>query len=610
MDRGSKTSSHLAVQKLAAEPRAVKHLLYAEHYIDPERIRPEDSDFTADTRYFFNITTELPQSILLDRFTVSCDMEKLYERIHQHASSVRICPWDNLRGGCYSLFGPRLDTSPRPADQLQLQPRPARHCDDGVYSEGVWCWKHLLEIDPTTDIELFAKLGPAEYRKQHQLPEKLNNLSLQESPKERLKAKKNGSMQKKRSPAKAKAFQISPEEPPRSLFRPTFKDSIEDSIQSILEHGQYWRGSFSVKAELGRIILTNVHESGIAFNNKNTPSKGWTQKELTRKLDNECGQGQGIHFTRILSTAGCDIRKLIDAKVSSTRLWQQHPCEMSTTYSFYCSLPQGDGNQDWFIIDVKESPGQRFESSVRRDENRTGNSPQKITYVHAIWRNWDMRIVPYHVDEDSVPETYRRAASLLCESVDTRQVLLSTSSRGAPSHADICSSHDHLGQMQLRFLNPVTIYCVRALTKWRYESIDGKSALDITEVVELENGGRCKDSKKFIARSRNEEEVKARAAKGEPSRWYEASIMSLEMENIFAQQNAHLGLGEVASWTAKELRERGLYETLYRPALEILRLMDRVGGADNNQLREKYYRKEVKHNDEEKEVVGLQRKKK
>lgn len=165
--------------------------------------------------------------------------------------------------------------------------------------------------------------------------------------------------------------------------------------------------------------------------------------------------------------------------------------------------------------------------------------------------------------------------------------------------------------MRLRFFNNVvTIYCVRALTKWRYKSLDGKSVLDITEVVELENGGRCKDSKKFIARSRNEEEVKARAAKGEPSRWYEASIGSLEMDNIFAQQNAHLGLGEVASWTAKELRERGLYETLYRPALEMLRLMDRVGGADNNQLREKYYRKEVKHNDEEMEVVGLQKKKK
>lgn len=136
---------------------------------------------------------------------------------------------------------------------------------------------------------------------------------------------------------------------------------------------------------------------------------------------------------------------------------------------------------------------------------------------------------------------------------------------------------------------------VRVLTNWRHLSLDHKSALEITEVHQMEivpykegvYSGSWNTWVGKLARPWSPRRAKENRAKGEFPRWYEAAVVSLELE-VLCQQNSFLGIGEKADWDAENLKNRGLFPAIYGPALQMVTKMDHVGRRDDNNLSEKY----------------------
>ncbi|KAL2270963.1 hypothetical protein VTJ83DRAFT_334 [Remersonia thermophila] len=600
----------LTIWLVAAEGRRVKHVVYTEHYTDPDRARPEDDhdcEFTADIRYLFNIDMNLPRSTLLDRLRVD-NLDELYKKIHQEASSIRICPWDSFRNAHFPLLGPRIDTRPR--TKSKLTPRP----------------DHTLLIVRSSDSESKTETAPSTVQGPSQgtmpsgwdLTAQLSNLGLendeawvQMKPSVTSPQGKEGTQttavkaalvsSKTRKKVGARKTQTAQgetevEEPYKQVVTPSFTDEIENAMKWLLTYGPLRCGLFSVRAELGRVVLEMVAKTGVAFNNTNTPSNGWKKSELIERLNREYDKGQNIHFTKILSTHGCDIQEMINARVSGTRLWKDFPSRQWTTYSFHCSGT--DDGSDRFIIDVVDDPYRKNSVEVtyliRPDENALDEAAQRLVYVHGIWRNWDLRIVTRHVDVKTMEQKYGALARELTSSVSVYS--------------------DKQDAMEIKFApNVVNITGVRILIKWLYHSLDGKSALEITEVVELDIIGEeeppyhWNNAPRMVARDRSKSLEDTHAAIGQPTRWYEAAVVSLELDKIFVEQNARLRLGGVAPWRADDLVGQGLVQSLYRPALETLRKMDRVGGAEDNGLRSERYSKAVRHNDGARGPVGIGR---
>lgn len=72
-----------------------------------------------------------------------------------------------------------------------------------------------------------------------------------------------------------------------------------------------------------------------------------------------------------------------------------------------------------------------------------------------------------------------------------------------------------------------------------------------------------------------------RPAKGVFTSWFEASISSVKAEELFVQ-NEELTLGEEAEWTAEQLKQDGVFRSLWGPALQMLKEMDSVGHHNSN----------------------------
>ena len=203
-----------------------------------------------------------------------------------------------------------------------------------------------------------------------------------------------------------------------------FVDDVEAAMVGLLEMGPYRRGRVAVRAELGRAILEEVDDSGLAFNDASTPSDGWKKSLLVKSLNQNYGTDRGIHFTKVLSTFACDVEDMInttDAK--GARLWSQEPYRIWTVYSFYCGLGFRQGQWS-FILDV-EHDGTRegqFSCSIRpRHDLPSVDKPMPV-YVHAARHHWDVQIVTTHVKPDDVEGANIDFANTLLESLRIQYV--------------------------------------------------------------------------------------------------------------------------------------------------------------------------------------------
>jgi hypothetical protein len=152
---------------------------------------------------------------------------------------------------------------------------------------------------------------------------------------------------------------------------------------------------------------------------------------------------------------------------------------------------------------------------------------------------------------------------------------------------------------------------VRVLTKWRYGSVDHKSALEVTEVQQMKTEPYSEGPYSKAAwnsyegkRSRPWSNRMTKDSKGEVARWYEAAVISVELEDL-CRQNASLKIGVKADWEVEKLEARGVFSALYGPALQMVRAMDHVGRLDDNNLSQTNGHLLLEHNKPLSQVVGL-----
>lgn len=161
-------------------------------------------------------------------------------------------------------------------------------------------------------------------------------------------------------------------------------------------------------------------------------------------------------------------------------------------------------------------------------------------------------------------------------------------------YADNVPRRNENGALELQFAVPTASFMdvreVRILTKWRHASVDRHSALEITEVQQMKtepySGGpysKASWNSYEGKHSRPWSNRMIKDSKGEVARWYEAAVVSAELEDM-CRQNALLKVGMKADWEVKDLEHRGVFAALYAPALHMVRAMDHVGRLDDNNL--------------------------
>ncbi|KAJ4296938.1 hypothetical protein N0V88_003854 [Collariella sp. IMI 366227] len=326
----------------------------------------------------------------------------------------------------------------------------------------------------------------------------------------------------------------------------------------------------SANLTLGEDCLINMFDAVIPVK----PDKTLSSKVLTV----EAGSNPNMLFTKVLSTYSSDVKDLVNIEIKGSRLWQQAPTRIRTIYSFYCSFRDPEKLRQ-FVVDIEDddTSGGNFSYSIRpHTELRHAKKPLPI-YVHAICRNWDVRIAIVHSENDAYEFSFGVFARTLVES--------------------LCISRNELGFHELKFTIPgnliYNIQDVRVLTQWRFPSVNNKSALDISEVEQFEmvpcsdevSGGAGDKPRAQYARPWTQKRSKERRDKGDFPRWYEASVVSVELESL-CHQHAALKIGEKASWDPKDLKTRGVFSFLYVPALQMVREMDHVGRSDDNRQAE------------------------
>ncbi|KAK3300103.1 uncharacterized protein B0H64DRAFT_448155 [Chaetomium fimeti] len=375
-----------------------------------------------------------------------------------------------------------------------------------------------------------------------------------------------------------------------------FVSEIHAAMVNLLSMGPYRRGKVEVRAEIGRIVLEKVDKTGLAFNNESTPSQGWEKAMLLERLKTDFGGHQNIHFTKILSAYAPNIEDMINTEKDGVRLWEHKPSCASTTYSFYCGL-RSDKHIFPFFVDIEDDGtlSTELSYSVRvHSSRRDWDTPMPI-YVHAICRHWDLRIVTCHVKTDELETACGFFARDLMQSLSILR--------------------NENGALELQFAVPSTspadVREVRVLTKWRYSSVDQKSTLEITEVQQMKTepyseGPYSKASWNSYEgrRARPWSQRMTKDSKGEVARWYEAAVLSVELEDI-CRQNALLRVGTKADWDAEDLGARGVFSAVYGPALQMVRAMDHVGRLDDNNLSQSHGNLLLQHNDPPTRVVGV-----
>ncbi|KAK3382418.1 hypothetical protein B0T24DRAFT_587174 [Lasiosphaeria ovina] len=375
---------------------------------------------------------------------------------------------------------------------------------------------------------------------------------------------------------------------------PTFTEEINAAITRLLATGPYLRGRVSVTAEFGRAILLKMDPSGLSYNASRSPSNGWRKTVLMDHLNSLMTKDETFQFTTILGTFAADVDGMINTRDKDNCLWKENPTSSWTVYSFHCFSISPPGR---FIVDITDDLTSGFSYKLRRYTRRLGFNGNVAVCVHGLLRNWDLRIKLSHDEDEFNEQLFSTFARALIDSLR-----ISRNTEG-PSGLEL--------QFPLKGNFGVIIRDVRVITKWRYLSPDSRSALDVSEVEQLEvepvgggafhTGGGNQSAQS--ARSWTLETAKMKKDEGEFPRWYEASITSTRAEALFLQ-NKPLRLGQKAKWDANTLLEQHIFEDIFGPALQMLKTMDHVGGNDNSNIMKKVKMNIPRRNNPEPVVPG------
>ncbi|KAK1781881.1 hypothetical protein QBC45DRAFT_457733, partial [Copromyces sp. CBS 386.78] len=568
--------SSLDIQSITPGPD-IQFVLYAEGYKDPML-----NEFKSDVRYLANIDPKLPSTTLLDPILFP-DLSQEYARMYHAGSSIRLCPYNSVLRAHSSLFGPQI--LERKRNKGRLAPRPVLT----TKSERVLIDISIAPVDGLADPVLSGNATDQKVNVNNWLsnvPEDLGSVPTQDALSSRPATPGSAVLAPTASwdmpliswdmPALVPTQSAKSSEKVELSKKVTKKSIVKDEplsfdqekktkrIQQVLEsvlrflgNGPYLRGEVIVTADFGRVIIPELAENAIAFNGKDTESNGWKKMLLMETLHQikpgttgkESLVAGNVCFTKILSTHGSDLETLINVKDEKTSqgLWQKAPSKCWTVYSFHCQL--SGKTHDQFLVEITDCADGNFSYTIR-GLTQPGCSQKE--------RKPD--------DKDSINLSF---------TIDSQF--------------------------------KTTITSVRVLSKWRHLSQDKRSALDITEVEQLEI--KCNPARPGMPKSAGEAHAwktktrKERLAVGEVQRWYEASVSSLNLEKLL-EKNKPLKTGERAGWSHAELKQDGILESICCPALQMLKHMDQVGGLEDNKQEEKPGTAVKRANDRSRVVPG------
>lgn len=365
---------------------------------------------------------------------------------------------------------------------------------------------------------------------------------------------------------------------------------LNQAVRDLVCTGPYLRGKLSIRADLGRILITGMDYTALAFNPPGSASNGWKKAQILRILNqgSRTAQGHGLTFTRMLTQEGEEVEHMLGALDIATAkpMWKSQPTE-SVVYSFYCV---SKGHAFFMDLEVDEDAS-KFNYSLR-----TKQDDKAPIWIHCSLRSWDVRIMMSHADSHALEAKYGEFAKSFVNSFAI------TVPQDNKLHIRI-GVHKGFG---------VSVESMRIHTTFRFLSEDEKSYLDLTEVEETvfkacsplpetassNKGPSSPDEWMFytVDPKRLTADVRASEERGQPTFWYEASVRSVAAEREFAV-NKTMGLGEKAPWNFGRFAELGVVASLCKPALRMAQTMDSVGGYNDNRQASKLVLPQM--NDEE-----------
>jgi hypothetical protein len=144
------------------------------------------------------------------------------------------------------------------------------------------------------------------------------------------------------------------------------------------------------------------------------------------------------------------------------------------------------------------------------------------------------------------------------------------------------------------------------LRKTRYQSVDGRSILTTTEVVDLDIEKHQVDQPKVL----NVFELWVRQSKNPENlnelRWHEVDITSTATEEYFSE-NRSMEFGEVAGWTVADIIDAGVLPSIYEPSCSMITGMDGVGYYNDNGNGERARKIEKKKLEDEQKALKLEK---
>ncbi|KAK3984842.1 hypothetical protein QBC44DRAFT_251997 [Cladorrhinum sp. PSN332] len=645
-----------------------EHLLYAENWDDGE------IPFTADMRHMTNIDPRLTSSTLIDSAKVR-NLESAYERMYKVGVSIRLCEYSMLKNCYVSTFGPsvrgRTDHKQdhvlggRPAtcnkikeETVDVPKTPGRSGKSGIdawiasipdpaalgspslqaaeppfdteqeaFEYYSWLTSDiaadgkLIDIDAPAIGELIDIESPVESSTSvsnvppFPLPRNLiltsiiatDNTSKFKRYNDPSVLNYEAMKKQEKNHNEGHPHLIDIDEAIQGWMpEPGFTRNLEDALKRLLISSPFRSGILELKAEFGRAILGEVDESALAFNRPNVRSNGWHKWDILNKLNavtsvvSPVEQRNRIHFTKVLTTSGADVEDLINMQNifdEGKRFWTTKPASSWTVYSFRC-ISEMENRSCQFVIEI-EDHGSASNSpkhlNIMIKPVHPAHDAEGVTplYVHAIRCNWDLRFMLTHIDCKKMESIFGDFANRLFRGLEI------TWGDGPDLKFSIPTSS-------------VSVKNARVLTKWRHSSPDLKSALEITEVEQMDvkqlswhnSNPQGMLQKNYHARRYGPETSKKMKRDGDPTRWYEAAVVSTVIEDVF-KMNSLISPGEKADWEVPNLQAMKAFPPLYESVLTMVRLMDRIGGDNDNGRGNKLWGTLARGNDPEKPVVGM-----
>lgn len=196
----------------------------------------------------------------------------------------------------------------------------------------------------------------------------------------------------------------------------SFINSIDAAIDKLAQHGRVKTGKICLRVEFGRIATKGWDSSALARNKEGHRSNGYRNDILTEVLNENVTRNQDILFTKVLSIHGNDADFLVKMKLADerNRMWSSH--SKRVTYQFLCEAQsdpvRGGGKPERFVVDIDGSESGSFTYSLRKDRSEVAK-----VFIHAVCRNWDLRVVMTNSATNALEARYGQFAGALLASL-------------------------------------------------------------------------------------------------------------------------------------------------------------------------------------------------